>query len=376
MWATRVNSSSSHVVEDLLYRYIQDLQPFGGIAAPPETPGCTDDRNDPATWDSNCSPTENGKNPLYIQQPLISSSQITYPPGQVRGGSPYGCDDKGQCSTTICMGGLKDGQLDCDESLDCCTNTVTDPLSGAVIGCSDSGSELSVCEGVVLPSGGTIRRGVAEESRLYGFRNLRRLFADVYGVWEWTSAGYIDTKADPTGWFNTWKTSYGNMPQCTNNVRPQFNAADYDAEYCGVVPVIGVDIIEPATTSSKIINLFSGNGSVQINFVINANKDQEPIKFIAIDWGDDTGQITITGNHTSGVLPLSHEYTTLGSFNPLIKVVDNWDWCGVPEDDVTSCAGVDCRYFAEVLPATSDDCENGPNKDGFVSVGITVNVSP
>lgn len=366
VWAERITRSDGYSVPDLLYRYAQDFAPFGGIVAPPG--------NSPTAW------------PLMF----VESRE----PLKARAGSPYSCSNSDPNVPSGCLGRT----CSTGNSNNCANDTETDACysaGGYCIGLASgycSGNPTITCSfntDCVFDNRPCITSGGGAAylfQGAQGIQHLKALFARSYGMWTWDQSvsAYQQTPA-ATNLNNVWITDYKDMDVCQyvgaqgRAVRLNYDPPNLNAEYCGVPPVI--DDISVGSGGSSSVNL-PGGGTVQLTFSIKADPNQLPIRYISVDWGDNTTRYETSGNYGSGTVFLTHEYRVNGSHMPSIKVYDNWQWCGVEMDAGSSCPSGDCRFIADLddCDSTAADTAAPPMgcsaRNGFICTGITITVTP
>ncbi len=385
-WATRVLNGSTYTVPGLAYAYGQIASPFGALIEPDSGvcgTGGTVNRGDPATWDTDCN--EPGKRPPYAQN---STADPT-------GGSTYSytiAAVPAKSAGTMCQtitGHSKNGQR-CDNGVaDCCENYVA-----ATGECADADfTGTPVCLGFNLPSGGAIDQGATGIAAAR--QKIRRLFATTIGsVGTWllhdnapvgvcvgganngsrcvynedcALPGYcsniLSYSASQATNNTEWVTPYSTMPICPATGRPAYDPVN-NTDYCAVLPIvkniaIGTGDTLDATKTSVTVQ--PGN-KIQLSFDILVNPDQKPIRRVQVDWrGDGTDVFTLDGRYDSGTLVLTKAFTdrNASGYRPRIRVIDNWDWCGIKEGANT--AGLDLRFYSD--PAGDDCMDENPNPD-------------
>lgn len=340
-WSQRASSNSDYPVDGLLYGYDDDYAPFGGVANKENTT--------PDTW-------RDGNNHALIH--FVEAGQwnvnplIPGPTGHPRARWPYSC--LGSCGTRRCS---------TDITNDCSNNT-------NIISCQNNNNGKCIGVGpVALDDDGEyddVGGGVVGDDYLMNqaVDRTMRLFADVNGVWEFNygyniNYGLYDAgTGDVQNIRNYWSygpTGYSQMSQCPGNDRP----LDFASEYCGVVPKVTVvaGIGGNMQPNEHYISLGSGGGDVQLNITIDANPEQLPIRLLEVDWDEvGTPNLIMTGSFGPGTVSYSNNYTVPGEHFIKVKVVDNWDWCGIQKGDNIDCNATDCRFYADLL--NNDDCDS------------------
>jgi hypothetical protein len=385
-WASRVLNGSTYTAPGLAYAYGQLATPFGALVEPDSGvcgTGGTVNRGDPATWDTDCN--EPGKRPPFAQATTTeptAGSTYSYSVASVPAKS----------AGTMCQtvtGHPKNGQR-CDNGVtDCCENYVA-----ATGECADDDfTGTPMCLGFTLPAGGAIDQGPVSVSAAR--QKMQRLFANTMGstgTWllhDGGGAGHCVGGANngnqcvynedcalpgtcsnilsytPSAFDNlsTWNFVYSQMPICPATGRPALNLTT-NADYCGVLPLvrnIAIGTGDSLDATKTSVTVQPGN-KIQLSFDIVADPDQKPIRRIQVDWrGDGTDVFTLDGRYDSGTLVLSKSFTDRNAtgYRPRIRVIDNWDWCGIKEG--ASTAGLDLRFFSD---AVADDCiDENPNPD-------------
>jgi hypothetical protein len=180
--------------------------------------------------------------------------------------------------------------------------------------------------------------------QLYDKNDLRNLFAQSYGVWNWNGSSYV-TALDSEN-----ISAITNI--CPNNKRPSGNGSDTN---CAVAPsVANINLNDSPSTN------IHGSGFVNVTFNSQVDPEQSPLAEYTIDWGDGES-LDVSGadmnSRPLGTPPHSayHSYDyydLLNKFNspnfnhsvnsptlscppkkdycqvkPRVKIVDNWGWC-------------------------------------------------
>ncbi len=171
--------------------------------------------------------------------------------------------------------------------------------------------------------------------QLYKRQDLKRLFAQSYGVWEWSGNGYVPQ--DGEGW---------PPPDCAcSDGNGDFDVARENAinDYCGIKPRVenvkidGVNVPQEADGTYPVT--VSETRFVNLIFNTKVDSQQLPLKMIDIDWGDGE-KISISGiemrSHENSEEPHSfyHLYSVYDCGDPAagcdrhltIKIKDNWGW--------------------------------------------------
>lgn len=360
IFSSRVNSGTAHEVNNLQYEYIQNYKPFGGIVNPGEKQGVNE--NDPNTW------------------PLINAEQrsIELTTNYAHSGSPYSCD--ADCSERGCSWD-KDNKCRTSTEIErCITHTVNgeDQNNGVCKGlgtgfCSENKTLRCASDSDCPGTGNTCNTSMAgiwasNNTTNNATYHLSRLFAYPLSGWFWDNSTAVyheydlyDPNNPPSSysWLQTWQKDYHDMEMCLAASKCGANErCDYPNDYCGVLPTVS-DIMV-GTTQENMVNApatvdLSGGNEVHLSFNINADPDQKPIKYIEVDWGETAypSYFTLQGNYDSNTVYLTHAYnmaTNPPGSNIEIKIIDNWDWCGVKAGE--SCGG-DCRYSVD-----GSDCDS------------------
>lgn len=410
-WADRTSNTSTYVVPDLNYRYVNDLAPFA-TAAP--------SADDPDRWSE----------PLFVEGPDVSLPA----PHQVRGGGAYGC--VGDCSARVCAI-AKVGSF-CQTSSDCFdnrgTSDETDDVQGTCVGngfCAkfDAGTKsyqlstrpkacttdyaTSCPAGQVCCSqpdeecigGGASDRGAQTlnssvptlSKPTYTQYHLMRLFAEAFSLWEWNnSTGRYERQA-----FTSWQpptalcqvcsggpnanqacitdAACGSGGTCVDAVRHPSEAVSSEptADYCAIKPSIsnisnrvcvgGPNVNQACTTDAgcgagstcggQPVTIDEG-ATYTLRFNSNIDLEQRPLAEVSIDWGD--GDVTVDGNLR--IAPRDdpnkpHAYTHVFhcalqgvcAYQVKIRVKDNWGWCdnGVSDTPCQPSSGTDTSTWQD-----------------------------
>ncbi|TFG45538.1 MAG: hypothetical protein E4H31_02580, partial [Dehalococcoidia bacterium] len=274
-WADRLNTSGYNP-EGLNYSLLDtDVSPYGGTV--------TRD-TDPEDWNS----------PLLAEVP--NTYDYTTSPYQTRSGSPYACI--GDCIEKTCSGGPNEGN-NCRNYSDCvdATSTLPDGVCTGVGICSlanqgcDADTDCPPDEKCIGGSGSqkgsqAVLNWPNNTNPYYAEQRLRRLFAQSYGIWQWQNwdSEYVfkPLSDDPLGTVATDRWGPPNK-RCPNDIRPKEDLGT-NADYCGIPPKIRN--IKLGDGSSNIAKIGPDGGKVRLSFNIIANREQQPIKTIYIDWGD------------------------------------------------------------------------------------------
>jgi hypothetical protein len=182
------------------------------------------------------------------------------------------------------------------------------------------------------------------------------LFADAYGAWKWQPDPFTGASRYvlDNSLISNWRQEYVDMQLC-NGGSLQRGLIDTDpaAAYCGILPQVANLAIGRTTSDTVFIN--SGE-IIQLNFNTIVDKQQLPLKRIALDWdgNDASDQVVDWGfaplSNTAEPHSISHVYrygegtcysATQGPYGsnatvggneycvarPRVQVQDNWDWC-------------------------------------------------
>lgn len=370
-WFERTNTNSPYLLPDLLYRYHQHTTPYGGIIQPSpaiSTPSAW-------RWDNGV-----GSGPIYIE----NKSDDTL----AHGGSSYSCPSGG-CAGRMCSWNLDNDcstqslQRACLEGPDPDDSSDDGYCLGLGEGFCSNNAEIycrvnSDCLSGVNDFGPCLLGGGGASPITtipQGNDRLRRLFARPFLAWRWdnATAGYVEDTTNLVGATNlpaTWIGQYANMSVCPYSA-PK-GAAErplYPNDYCGVPPVIDTVLCgaggQPSTSGCQNVSV---GQLVQLTFNVNADPNQKPVKLIEVDFDNDgNADYSSVGTYDSGTVFVTHEYTTGGAYPIRIRVIDNWDWCGVLKGTGSSCPSGDCRYQVDGSP-----CAN----QGWFATGVTANVNP
>lgn len=179
--------------------------------------------------------------------------------------------------------------------------------------------------------------------------DLKNIFAQSYGIWNWDDAEKHYVQANGGGWSPP-------QGQCVENKR------DASSPYCGVAPVINNIRVNNDTTGYDM----TGGGFVNLTFNVKVDSQQLPLVLYSIDWGDGKFS-TISGvemrdrTNSSNPFSLYHYYNywdlkralpvcpgenccgidivngkNYCQVRPGVKVKDNWGWCN---------GGINCIDF-------------------------------
>ena len=229
--------------------------------------------------------------------------------------------------------------------------------------------------------------------------NIKNLFAQSYGNWQWDGSNYVPYNSSCVGGSNDKKVCIidADCPggACTGNnwtspgivcptvsgeiLRPEFNSAAPSADLCAVPPLIyNIKVNATSTVDVEIIK----NGYVNFTFNSHIDSQQLPLTMISVDWGDLENTI-ITGvemrDRQDPVNPHSlyhlYDYWDLkrkaadtsprgldvsdidcpagGNFclvRPRIKIMDNWGWCtsGTTGDNCPSNGYIEFSHWIVV----------------------------
>ncbi len=253
-------------------------------------------------------------------------------------------NDFGPCIVGSCEGGADDGKL--------CGGTCSGGVNnGQVCGqpgdCPGGNCSLDLTYDGGSCAGGFCRVG-GDEAGLdlnAGIERAKRLFAYVYGAWTWDDVA--KTYVDAAGLIADWQNNYGiPMPVCPYSIdKERADRPNYPNDYCGVPPVVDNILVSAGGEASNSSSTILVGGKTQLSFNIKADPNQKPIQLIEVDFTNDgVPDYSSVGRYDSGTVNVAHEYSQVRTFRPRIRVVDNWEWCGVPANAGVSCPFGDCRH--------------------------------
>lgn len=405
-FARRVSSSSSYVVPTLQYRQNQDITPFGGVLQP-KTSGSINE-SDPSTWGQ----------PLAAEEP--DALGLLDFPYQARSGSAYSCE--GGCRNPICSTRAIGGGGTCNTSaeintchqtnLDRYGNSVTNPddpsvvAKGRCIGVPLAGApgvSTSQADNRGAQTFDPAATGAEVQSRpLFAQTRMQRLFAQSYGIYDWTLSGadantgqYIkraNSDNPSSAAFVGWRPPSnicGNDPATGKPARNVIGVSDYPNDYCAVPPSIVSGSVKFLSGSGNNATVTGGSGSIGLKFNTDADPDQTPLQEFTINWGDTTNSYAFPyapRNDPSKPHIFSHVYNNTGptcsggntidcctitngrktcNYEIRIQVKDNWGWC----NDAT-------RNGNQSIPDTVPDTKCQTDKTTWYDTGLTVRVEP
>ena len=361
-WSNRT-SSQSYPLPDLRYLASQDTAPYGAIV-PPEL-----HLEDPGQWDTRDNTVEPGKQGVYV----MSATQ------DVRASSVYGCAAGGNCSRRICS--ITGSACNTLAEIATCTAAKGFCIGAGTAKVCQTGSKVSqACTtdaqcgtaGEKCDYGSTQNVGggafVTNKATSTGIAYLKLLFANVYGAWQLDEATqtYVDITATDSR-ITGWRDNYLTMPACGGvydrakaNVVSSNQVALTNA-YCGIPPL--VESVKVGNRESGVTIIGAGE-LIQLQFNSIVDKEQLPMKNIAIDWdGDSNSDEIIRWNfapRSNAADPHSFTHVYLfgqgtgqcfdkgtgkygdkfsPDFNqavagkeyciarPRVQIQDNWDWC-------------------------------------------------
>ena len=333
-WANRTSATSSYEVPDLYYNYSSDEAPFGASYAGNVDPHLGVEGG---AWDGK---TEDGQQPVYVENK--DTTPTTNATNQNRAGRPYSCE--GDCTGKVCLGGPHDvanssTQYPCANDSDCegtdpddrgfCvgvgTCTKASPSDPDVACTSNADCSGEVCAGIQASGWGDGLSG----PNTWAIDRLKRLFAKPYGAWSWNSSLGRYDRNDTL--MSSWVTAFNNMVLCNGTgVGPR---PGWSADYCAILP--HVENIEVNGVSGNVT--LSSGGTINLTFNNFVDPEQEALKKITVDWGDDSELTSVIWNGAPKTDPanphlLSHSYSYNGSpYTAQIEIMieDNWGFCNV-----------------------------------------------
>ncbi|MFC1622725.1 cohesin domain-containing protein, partial [Patescibacteria group bacterium] len=290
-WSSRIQDGGWITSNNIGYEHGQDYAPYGAAVT---------DITDPENWED----------PLYVFQ-LSSSDDIN----TVRAGSPYGARAN-TIGTTQCVGGTAEGD-ECEDGNDC--------PDGMCVGISLDTEQISEISG-------------SGSGWIYGYTNLRELFAKSYGIWDWIDGHY----------------------QKRENWTPVF----IDPNNIDITNESGVENYRPQVSNITINNqqgtvIINSPKSVVLKFNSEIDSNHLPLTTIRINWDD--GEIVRQNIDEIGGLRINdrsdeqkpHVFThtyecTIDNdqhksqnycqsnfgiesdccvYRPRVQIEDNWGWC-------------------------------------------------
>lgn len=394
-WSGQMSSPSA-LLSNFRYNQSQDTKPFGTIAQPEAN------FDTPELWDGGTSLTHS---PMYLQ----------FGTSDARSATTYGCIVGRECAKRQCISRSSDPAKKALATANHCTtlaeiaNCSSSTVDGYCVGSTpvrvciaadapkavgdscttnaDCGATTGSCD-YANSSGNYVNTVGAKYTNRIGTETqaqeeartmprLRLLFADVYKGWTWNRANQAYDSISTTttlpsdagvGFQNftstvgnkvtNWQTAYDTMTVCKGSERNLLQAGDLaNAEvstaYCGILPE--VKKIRVGQTESSDVFIQSGE-LIQLKFNTTVDKQQLPLKNIAIDWdgNDVSNQIVEWGFapqpdladphsishvyrygegdcHNAGTGPYATNANVAGHaycvVRPQVQVRDNWDWC-------------------------------------------------
>ncbi len=165
---------------------------------------------------------------------------------------------------------------------------------------------------------------------------VKRLFAQSYGAWEWSSATNKYERLPSIEWSTP-------TASCPGNVRPA-----YPNDYCAILPYISH--VKVNSVESGAVTLIK-NGFVNLTFNSKADSNQLPLVGYTIDWGDGE-KTAVTGvemrdrpnpdsphsmyhlysywdlksKANRGLLSNGQCFDTYCRIKPRVQIRDNWGW--------------------------------------------------
>ncbi|MFH1228303.1 MAG: hypothetical protein V1701_10440 [Planctomycetota bacterium] len=371
-WADRLNTSG-YSPEGLNYSLLDtDVSPYGGTV--------TRD-TDPEDWNM----------PLLAEVPdtYNFNASTNY---QARSGSPYACI--GNCTKKTCSGGPNSSQH-CRNYSDCVeASSLPDGVCTGVGSCSqtdlgcDADMDCPADEKCIGGSGS--QRGAQlvlswpnNTNSFYAEQRLRRLFAQSYGLWQWqgwdNEYAFRPLSDDSLVGVNDDRWGPPNL-RCPNDIRPAEDMT-LNTDYCGIPPKIRN--IKLGDGTSNIAKIGPDGGKVKLSFNIIANREQQPITTIYIDWGDgEVKQLPYDAkakDDPANPHTYTHAYKSCISDDCRLNYVriateDNWGWCSVrPEEGLQYFPGTTCENVDPDRirwdPVQANACSGGGCVDGYCSGG-------
>lgn len=373
------------------------------------------DVNDDGIGDGQCTGVATS-NPLFDLQGAQEFSP-TVPPSAIPTGVPQCTAPVTQaCTATSSVSMWTSGSpLLSPESVatsrfnNTCRNTIA--CNGRIAGCT-TGTSVNYagvrdvvctptfgayrCTGTCFVNDGTTYQSVTQmtDKKYYAQQFLRRLFAQSYGIWQWTAGRYekipsSDLAANPDG--SPQAGFVGWLPPteiCQNGDNGQPARPSFPQDYCAVPPSI---VDDPSTDQdgvlflsgpSRTATISGGSGTIGIKFNTAADPEQQPLGEIRIDWGDTIDTFAYPFAPRSDVSKphiFSHVYVinpnnpncraqgtrTVCEYPIRIQVSDNWGWC----NDAN-------RNGDQNVPDTTPDTKCHPDPSGWIDTGLRVTVEP
>jgi len=151
----------------------------------------------------------------------------------------------------------------------------------------DSESDLDYNQPLVTQEPDTENPGLTEPyqaraGQIHSANTVKRIFAQSYGIWQWSGSNY--TRDDAAG---SWGPPTG---QCSGNSRPACSGNDCYAcpgttcDWCAVAP--GISSIKVNNVTGSNIQV-AQNGFAILTFNSSVDSQQLPLVMFTVDWGDN-----------------------------------------------------------------------------------------
>jgi len=236
--------------------------------------------------------------------------------GRPYGCSGVGCDNIGYCSL--------------NPNVMCLLDT-TDSADTSLINQKSCGSANGTC--VSLWNG----ENIANDDDFDVVNVLKNIFNTAFGQFDYNSrvGNYVSN-----GDSSVYNTNYIPNQHCTSS---DYHLSSSDGDYyeynCAIWPRINSVKLDGFTVPSTI-----NPGIHVLSFNTTIDTEQQPLKDLIIDWGDDSVQNLVNqDHHPDGSTPhrVYHYYADDTNGDIKIKVTDNWNtFCCVKNG--SSCAAANC----------------------------------